>query len=86
MAPPNVEKAIEHLNLALALLQGDEEEPERNPEWFRDTGRLSDKGIDYINSLFEQGKTPYAAAKEMDISYRAASLRHTTWQKKNAEK
>lgn len=86
MAQPNVEKALEHLNIALALLQGDEEEAERNPEWFRETGRLSDKGIDYINSLFDKGKTPYAAAKEMEISYRAASLRHATWQKKSAAK
>jgi hypothetical protein len=86
MALNNVEKALEHLQTAIALLQGAAETPPRNPDWFRETGHLSDKGIDHLNSLFAQGKTTYAASKEMGISYRATSLRHEQWRQRQAKK
>jgi molybdenum-dependent DNA-binding transcriptional regulator ModE len=58
---------------------------DEHPEWFRETGHLSDKGIEHLLSLFEQGKSTYAAAKEMGISYRATSLRHAQWSKRRAK-
>jgi hypothetical protein len=85
MAVTNVEKALAHLQTAISLLKGADESEPRNPKWFRDTGHLNDKGIDHLNSLFEQGKTTYAAAKEMGISYRATSLRHEQWRKQRAK-
>ncbi len=85
MAVTNVEKALEHLQMAIALLRGADDEPPRNSEWFRETGHLSDKGIEHLNSLFAQGKSTYAAAKEMGISYRATSLRHEQWRKRQAK-
>jgi hypothetical protein len=85
MAVNNVEKALTHLQTAIALLKGGKDEAPRNPRWFRDTGHLNDKGIEHLNSLFEQGKTTYAAAKEMGISYRATSLRHEQWRKQRAK-
>jgi hypothetical protein len=74
-------KAIEYLQKAIELLEGEEE----NPEWFRETGHLSDKGIAHLHALFARGKSTYAAAKEMGISYRATSLRHVHWRKKHAK-
>lgn len=85
MAVTNVEKALAHLQTAISLLKGADESEPRNPKWFRDSGHLSDKGINHLNSLFEQGKTTYAAAKEMGISYRATSLRHEQWRKQRAK-
>lgn len=76
-----VEKAVEYLHTALALLEGKDE----NPDWFRETGHLSDKGIAHLHALFERGKTAYAASKEMGISYRSASLRYENWRKKRAK-
>jgi FixJ family two-component response regulator len=77
------EKIIQHLNAALALLKTKEEKPSRNQEWFRETGRLTDKGIEHLNSLFAKGKTSYSIAKAMHMSYRAVSVRHDEWRKKN---
>jgi hypothetical protein len=85
MANTNVEKALKHLQAAMALLGSKDETAPRNPEWFRETGHLSDKGIERLNSLFAQGKTVYAAKKEMGISYRATSLRHEQWRKRRAK-
>jgi hypothetical protein len=79
-----IEGAIRHLQAALALL--DESQPRRtgrNSEWFRETGHLTDKGVEHLNSLFVKGKTSYAIAKEMKMSYRAVSQRHDAWRKKN---
>jgi hypothetical protein len=84
MDPSDIAKAIDHLNAALALLKKGKDKPKgRNPDWFRDTGHLTDKGIEYLNSLFEKGKTSYSIAKEMHLSYRAVALRHDEWRKKN---
>jgi len=80
---PRDEKIMQHLNAALALLKSKEETPSRNSEWFRDTGRLTDKGIEHLQSLFARGRTSYSIAKEMRMSYRAVSLRHDAWRKKN---
>jgi hypothetical protein len=52
----------------------------RNPNWF-DGIRLSREGVREIYSQFDQGKTVYAAAKHMGISYRAASLRQEKWKR-----
>ena len=79
----DLEKAIGHMQAALAILNGDNEESPRNPEHFRDTGHLSDKGIAHLHGLFASGLTTYAAAKAMGISYRATSLRHEDWRRKN---
>lgn len=81
MKPHEIEQLTTHLRKALAILEG-ENEPTRNPIWFRDTGHLSDKGIEHLHSLFRDGKTTYAVAKEMGMSYRATSLRRDDWEKK----
>lgn len=83
MNQSDIEKAIAHLNAALALLGQQEKKRGRNPEWFRPTGHLSDKGVAQVNSLFEKGKSSYAVAKELKMSYRAVYLRHEEWRKKN---
>jgi hypothetical protein len=83
MVATSIEKAIDHLQAAILLLEGrSDAESKRNPKWFRDTGHLSDKGVEHLFSLFAKGKTTYAASKEMDISYRATSLRHDEWRRK----
>jgi hypothetical protein len=74
MSTRNVERALGHLRAAVALL----EQPRaamRHPEWFLATGQLSKEGIAHLQFLFKSGKSTYAAAKEMGISYRAAALR-----------
>lgn len=86
MSPADTEQLIKHLKAALSILEGvPPEKPSRNPEWFRDTGHLSDKGIEHLQSLFAQGKSTYSAAKAMKLSYRAVSLRHEDWRKKTRE-
>lgn len=46
------------------------------------TGRnLSERGVEVIYRLFDQGKTIYAAKEAMQISYSAAKYRHETWEK-----
>jgi len=84
MNPTHIKKAKAHLEAALALLDGSDPSLKgRNPEWFRDTGHLSDAGIAHLLSLFAKGKSSYAIAKEMHLSYRAVSVRHDQWRKKN---
>ena len=80
---PRDEQIMQHLNAALVLLKTKGEMPSRNREWFRETGRLTDKGIEHLHSLFAKGKTSYSVAKEMRMSYRAVSVRHDQWRKKN---
>lgn len=74
MLERNVEKALRYLRKALALL---EQPLASTPQstWIRSTGQLSEEGIAHLNSLFDSGKSTYAAAKEMGISYRSAALR-----------
>ena len=84
MEARDIERAVEHLNAALLILRCQTKKSSgRNPEWFRETGHLSDKGIEHINSLFSKGKSSYAVAKEMKMSYRAVHLRNDEWRKKN---
>jgi hypothetical protein len=79
----SIHKARELISEALKLLGSeDAQSTGRNAEWFRDTGHLSDKGIEHIERLFAQGATPYRAANELGISYRAASERQKSWLKK----
>ena len=91
MTSTNVELALDHLQSAMALLKGQDiklksrDKPTRNHDWFRETGHLSDKGIAHLYSLFDQGKTVYAAKKEMDLSYRATALRHEQWLKRKTK-
>jgi hypothetical protein len=83
MTPSDITKAVQHLEAAIALLKGAGSITEtRNPEWFRDTGHLTDKGIEHLHSLFAEGRSVYHAAKELQISHRAASLRFAEWSKK----
>lgn len=78
-----IDAAIRHLEAAIELLSDQPKKHARNPDWFRETGHLSDKGIEQLNALFAKGKTSYAIAKEMKMSYRAVSQRHDAWRKKN---
>ena len=86
MISPNIEKAVKHLQNAIALLKGTKVKPKRNPEWFRETGHLSDKGIEQLHSLFQRDVTSYRAAKAMGMSYRATRMRHEDWRKKHTKR
>jgi hypothetical protein len=81
--PNKIDGVIRHLKAALELLERSRAAGGRNAEWFRESGQLSDKGVEHITSLFLQRKTSYAIAKEMHMSYRAVSQRHDAWRKKN---
>jgi hypothetical protein len=70
-----LEKAVGHIGAALSLLQNGTPKSVRHAEWFRESGHLSELGITHLYSLFASGKSTYAAAKEMGISYRAEALR-----------
>ena len=85
MRSANTDKAVKHLEAAIKLLRGDKSDA-KNPEWFRDTGHLSDNGIEHLHSLFHNGTSIYAAAKAMGMSYRATAMRHDIWKKKQAKK
>jgi hypothetical protein len=75
-----IAKAMRLLQAAIALL---EENPrKRRPEWFEGTGHLSRAGIAHLHSLFETGKSSYAAAKEMGLSYRSVAIRRKRHQPK----
>jgi hypothetical protein len=85
MLDPKMRKVAQLLRQALDLLEEDgtaEAGVIRNPEWFRETGHLSDNGIDHIESLFAQGLTAYAVAQKMGMSYRATSIRYDAWRRK----
>jgi hypothetical protein len=67
--------ALRLLNAAIKLLEEDGHTPRtRRAEWFGRSGHLSSVGITHLRSLFENGKSAYAAAKEMGITYRSAAL------------
>ena len=53
----------------------------RNPAFFRETGHLSDAGIQAIYKLFDEGCSIEEAAKRMGISFRGAASRRQTWAK-----
>lgn len=53
----------------------------RNPAFFRETGHLSDAGIEAIYKLFGEGCSIDEAAKRMGISFRGAASRRQTWTK-----
>jgi hypothetical protein len=74
MSKSEIERAVRHLRAALALLNQPRPNARRD-KWFRSTGHLSAAGIQHLNFLFASGKSTYAAAKEMGISYRSAALR-----------
>ena len=82
MVVSNVQRALRHMERATALLSRELDEPIRKPEWFRDTGRLSDAGIAHMESLFDEGDTAYAVAKKMNMAYRAVALRKERWKKR----
>lgn len=49
-------------------------------------GRLTTAGAEALYGLFDKGLNRYQAAKAMEISYRAADLRHASWQKRKAKR
>lgn len=80
-------RAIELARELLELLdeEGEGAPPTKDPKWFRDTGHLNDAGIEYVEKLFDEGKTPYFVSKALGISYRAASERQKSWHKRRAD-
>lgn len=57
----------------------DPDEPStRRPEWFNGS-KLSEQGVAEIYRLYDEGRSVYAAAKHMGISYSAASHRYEMW-------
>jgi len=74
MRDVTVRLVLKHLEAAIALLQEHHPKPSRT-KWFGPDGRLTDRGIEHLHSLFAAGTSTYRAAKEMGLSYRAAALR-----------
>lgn len=58
----------------------------RDPAHFRDTGHLSDAGIEAIYKLFDEGRSIEQAAQEMGISIRGAASRRQAWSKRSSKK
>ena len=54
----------------------------RNPAYFRDTGHLSDAGIEALYKLFDHGVSVEQVAREMGISLRGAASRRQAWARK----
>lgn len=44
-------------------------------------GKLSERGVEVCYRLFDEGKTRYAVAKAMSISFGAATHRQQAWRK-----
>lgn len=44
-------------------------------------GKLTERGVEVCYRLFDEGKTRYAVAKAMDISFGAATHRQHAWRK-----
>lgn len=44
-------------------------------------GKLSDKGVECCYRMFDEGKSRYSVAREMKISFAAATHRFTAWVK-----
>ncbi len=53
----------------------------RNPAWFSGS-RLSEQGVAAIYRMYDEGRSVYAAAKAMGISYSAASHRRELWKER----
>jgi hypothetical protein len=77
----NVRLVMKHLETAIDLLREHDPKPSQR-EWFGPNGRLTDKGIQQLHSLFAAGTSTYKAAKEMGLSYRAAALRRKRWKQR----
>lgn len=57
----------------------------RNPAHFRETGHLSDIGIEAIYKLFDEGRSIEQAAQEMGISVRGTASRRQAWAKRSSK-
>lgn len=57
----------------------------RNPAHFRNSGHLSDAGIEAVYQLFDEGRSIEQAAQEMGISIRGAALRRQAWAKRSSK-
>jgi hypothetical protein len=44
-------------------------------------GKLSDKGVECCYRMFDEGKSRYSVAREMKISFAAATHRFSAWMK-----
>jgi hypothetical protein len=88
MSPRDLQALHRHLSAATAIVEKLlNRSPDalstgmRNPAFFRETGHLSDAGIEAIYKLFDEGCSIEEAAKRMGISFRGAASRRQTWAK-----
>lgn len=89
MSSEEIQQLYHHITAAAAILEKLRENcPERlplyrrDPAHFRETGHLSDAGIEAIYKLFDQGRSIEQAAKDMGISIRGAASRRQAWAKR----
>jgi hypothetical protein len=73
-----------HLSAALAIVErmiepGSADAGSRDPSYFRESGHLSDAGIQALYALFEDGVSIEEAAKRMGISHRGTAARRKAW-------
>ena len=60
------------------------QQPEFDPQDPRNKtadGKFTERGVEICYRLFDEGKTRYAVSKAMNISFGAASHRHTAWRR-----
>ncbi|BCB19207.1 hypothetical protein OCUBac02_21010 [Bosea sp. ANAM02] len=91
MSSRELQELHRHLSAAVAIVQklldGSPDASlsfTRNPHHFRETGHLSDAGIETIYKLFDDGRSIEQAAQEMGISIRGAASRRRAWAKRSS--
>ena len=80
-----LEKALQGLEaLEQAVSPGGDSQSKNeyphDPDWFLpNSNNLSPKGVTFINSLFDAGKSRFAISQIMGISYAAVNYRWSKW-------
>lgn len=92
----DIHTALEHLLSGVARLKSAFEPAQENFDFDpRDTAnkyevgglmKLTERGIEICYRLFDAGKTRYAVADLMDISFGAANHRYAAWEKAGGTK
>ena len=57
-----------------------------NPHNKAADGKLTEEGVECCYRLFDEGKSRYSVARQMKISFAAATHRFNTWRKIGGEK
>ena len=57
-----------------------------NPHNKSPDGKLTEEGVECCYRLFDEGKSRYSVARQMKISFAAATHRFNTWRKAGGQK